>query len=136
MKVVGFNFDKISCEKLSSNYENLKINTNIDISSIEEVDPSLLLNKSEKILNIKFVYLLKYSENVAKIEFKGNVLLTSDEKKSKEILKKWDKKELDEDFKIPLFNMIFKKSNIKALELEDEMNLPYHIQLPSLKKKE
>jgi hypothetical protein len=31
-----------------------------------------------------------------------------------------------------MFNIVLKKSTIKALELEDELNLPYHIPIPKV----
>jgi len=35
-----------------------------------------------------------------------------------------------------LFNIILKKSTLKALQIEEELNIPLHMQLPSLKKQE
>ena len=37
MKLIGFNFNKISIEKKSDKKENLKINTNINIVDISEI---------------------------------------------------------------------------------------------------
>ncbi len=133
MKVLGFNYDKISIEKLSTSFENLKINTGIDISEINSIKSGFLKAKGE-IISIKFKYLIEYSPEIAKIEFKGNLLLEVDFKISREILKQWKNKEIPEDFKMTLFNVILRKSNIKALQLEDEMNLPYHVPFPTLKK--
>ena len=45
----------------------------------------------------------------------------------KEFLKFWKENKLPEGHKIPLFNFIMSKCNIKALTLEDELALPYHI---------
>jgi len=53
--------------------------------------------------------------------------------KSKEVLKKWKDKEIPEDFRLVLFNIILKKSSLRALQLEEEMNLPTHFPLPSIK---
>jgi len=53
---------------------------------------------------------------------------------AKEVLKGWKDKETTDDFRIFLFNIILRKSNIKALQLEDELALPPHIPLPSLNK--
>ena len=41
---------------------------------------------------------------------------------------------MTEEFRILLFNIILRKANIKALELEEQMNLTLHIPLPTLKK--
>ena len=134
MKFIGFNFNKISAEKLSSNFENLKVNTNINISKINELKSDLLKSK-EEMLNIEFLYTINYSK-VAKIEFLGNVMVSEKPKITKEILKKWEKKEVPENFQLSLFNFILRKSNVKALQLEDEINIPLHISLPVLKKQE
>jgi hypothetical protein len=54
----------------------------------------------------------------------------------KEILKQWESHIIPEEFKIPLFNIILKKSNFKALELEEDLLLPSHIPMPSIKPSE
>jgi hypothetical protein len=135
MKIISFNFNKVSIEKLSDKIENLKINTNIDISKIDNVK-SDFLNLKEDLLGVNFKYLINYDPNFAKIELIGTILLAMDSEAVKEVLEQWKEKKMSEDFKISLFNVILKKSNIKAIQLEDEMNLPIHIQLPSLKKPE
>src|SRR3989344_1738877 len=131
MKFIGFNFTKINVEKFSESFKEVKINTHIDISNIEKVNSDLFGNNEETLV-VKFSYLVEYSNNHAKIDLSGSVLVSMDKLKSKEILKKWEEKKIQDDFRIPLFNIIFRKSNIKALELEDEMNLPLHIPLPRL----
>ena len=133
MKFIGFNFTKISIEKFKNKLEDLKIDTKINISGINKVKSDIFKNK-EEILEVKFNYEITYDSEIAKISFEGLVLVSIDPKESKEILKKWEKKELLEEFKITLFNIILKKSNLKALQLEDELNLPTHITLPFIKK--
>lgn len=135
MKFIGFNFNKISIEKLSDNFENLKINTNINILKIKEVDSDFLIPK-EELISIEFIYNINYDPKIAKIEFSGSILLTDKSKTVKDILKKWKDKEISEDFKTNLFNIILRKSNLKAIQLEEEINLPLHISLPFLKKQE
>lgn len=131
MKLVGLDFKKISVEKFSKTAENIKINTNIDISDIGKLK-SDLLKEGEDLLEIGFKYEITYEPDMAKIELNGRVLLTVDSKEGKNILRDWKKKKLADEFKLSLFNIILKKSSIKALELEEDMNLPYHIQLPRL----
>jgi len=135
MRLAGFNFKKISVERLSDKIENLKINTNIDISEIESLKADFVKAKEELIL-IKFKYILNYDPEIAKIEFKAELVLAVISEKAKEILKDWKDKKMEESFKLSLFNLILRKSNIKALQLEEEVNLPIHFQLPSLKKEE
>lgn len=134
MKLIGFNFQKISIDKKKESIRDLKINTNINLSNIEEAKSELFKTSGEVLIRIGFDYYLNYEPEIAKIEFSGVILLSLDEKKAKELINKWKDKKVPEDFKIALFNLILKKSNIKAIQLEDEMNLPIHIQFPSLKK--
>ncbi len=132
IKVVGFNFRKISVEKTKDSLKDVKINTKIDISDIDEAK-SDFIKKDEKILRIKFTYIIEYSPKIANIELQGNIILTTSKDESKNILDSWKDKKMSETFRISLFNMILRKSNVKALQLEEEMNLPLHIPFPSLK---
>jgi hypothetical protein len=132
MKLIGFNFTKIYIEKLKNVSKDLKIENSINIESIEEIKNEILKSK-DSFLIIKFNYKLNYNPNIAKIELAGNVNLNVDEKLAKELLKDWKYKKIKEEIKIALFNSILKKVNIKSLQLEEEMNLPTHFQLPSLK---
>ncbi len=135
MKLAGFNFTKISAEKFSDALEKLKINTNIDISDIFELKSDFLKTK-EELLGVKFSYVVDYEPKVAKTEINGTMILVLEPKVIKEILKKWKDKKIPEDFRIPVFNIILRKSSLKALQLEEEMNLPLHIPSPSFKKEE
>ena len=135
MKVLGFNYDKISIEKLSNNFEGLTINSGIDISEIKSVKSGFLRSTGE-IVVIKFKYLINFVPNIAQIDFLGNLLLELEPRISRELFKQWKDKKIHEEFKLALFNLIIKKCNIKALQLEDELNLPYHIPFPSLKKED
>ena len=132
MKVLGFNFTKIKVEKFKDRVENLKIGTRIDISEIVEAKADLLKLK-EGVLAIKFSYGLDYEPGLAKLDLEGNTIIAIDTKEAKEVLKKWKKKKMPEDFRLPLFNLILRKSSLRALRLEEEMNLPIHLQLPNLK---
>ena len=135
MRPIGFNFEKINIEKLSDKAGNIKINTIIDISDIKEIKSTLFKTK-EGIVKVKFIYDINYEPGFAKVEFEGNVLFSLEPKAAKDLVNQWKKKKISEDFRTDLFNFILRKSNLKALQLEDEMNLPLHIPLPSLKKQE
>jgi hypothetical protein len=134
MKLIGFNFTKISVEKINNLSKDLKIDTSINIESIDEVKNELLKSK-DSFLNLKFNYKINYKPNIALIELSGNLAISVDSKLGKEILKDWKNKKIKDETRIILFNAILKKSNVKALQLEEEMNLPFHFQLPSLKPK-
>jgi len=132
MKLIGFNFSKISIEKKSDKKENLKINTNINIVDISEIKTDFF-NSKEILLGVQFNYTIDYSPSIAKIFFEGNILLSIDPKEAKEILKEWKSKKLQDNFRNIVFNIVFRKCNIKALQIEDEMNLPLHLPMPIIK---
>ena len=133
MRLVSFNFTKINVERLVDTNEKIKISTNIDLSDIikGEVD---LINSKEDLIHVKFKYFINYEPNYAKILLEGNLFITLPPKDSKELLKQWKDKKIPEDVRIFLFNVILMKSNIKALQFEDEFNLPPHIPLPRFSK--
>lgn len=134
MKLLGFNFTKINAEKLSEKRENISINTDINIKEIHKVESDLFKSEDET-LGISFNYIIDYKPNLAKIELSGKILIMEKPDKAKEIIKKWKKKEILEDFQLTIFNLILRKSNLKALQLEEEINIPLHISLPTLGKK-
>ena len=133
MKVIGFNFTKMSAERMKDSADNIKINTELDFPEIKEAK-SPFLKLKEELLEARFEYKVSYEPDLAKVFIEGKVLFSVDEKMAKEILKQWKKKSLPEDFRILLFNVVMKKSALKALGLCDELNLPVHIPLPTLKK--
>jgi hypothetical protein len=138
MRIIGFNFTKISIEKLkepSELKEQLKINTQIDVPELTEVKSHLLKTK-EEIIGAKFTYGVNYNPGFAKIELEGRILVAVEPKVAKEIFKQWKKKKMPEDFRLFLFNVVLKKSSLKALYLEEELNLPLHMPMPSFKKEQ
>jgi len=135
MKLVGFNFNKISIEKFSDNLKDLKIDTNLDISDIKELKQGIFKTKEDLIL-LDFNFTIDYSPKIAKIDFKGRIIFSLESKKAKEIIKDWEKKKTNDEFRIIAFNLILRKASIRALQLEEEMNLPPHLTLPLIKKKE
>jgi len=133
MRIVGFNFTKISAERQQGAVKGLKINTEINVPEIKELKQDFLKTK-EQILEVLFEYKVKYDPDYAVLDFKGRALLAVDPKAAKDILGQWKKKKISEDLKLFLFNIVIKKSSLKALSLEEELNLPTHIPLPTLRK--
>lgn len=131
MKLMGFNLNKISAERNTVKPEKININTEIKINNIEKPKSDFLKTK-EDILNISFDYIINYNKDFGKISFSGNLLIAVDAKISKDVLKKWKDKKMPPEFKINIFNIIMRRANIRALDLEDTINLPLHAQLPYL----
>ncbi|MFH1431024.1 MAG: hypothetical protein ABIG37_00965 [Nanoarchaeota archaeon] len=135
MKLIGFNFNKINIEKFSDDLKNLKIDTSLNISDIKELKQGIFKAKEDLIL-LDFKFTVDYSPKIAKLDFEGRIIFSLESKKAKEILKNWEKKKINDEFRIIAFNLILRKASIRALQLEEEMNLPPHLTLPLIKKKE
>jgi len=132
MQIIGFNLSKISIEKKEKQQGKLEIKQNINIDNISEDK----INISDKeIIKINFTFSVDYSPDFAKVELKGQTVLLPEKEELKEILKEWKKKQISEKFRIPLFNFIMSKCNIKALSLEEELNLPLHVPMPRISPK-
>lgn len=132
MKLMGFNFTKIHAEKKEAQIQKININTNIDISDIHKVKSDILKTK-EEIIAVGFDYSINYDPGYAKIDFAGVVLVSLEQKESEEVIKMWKEKQIPENFKVSIFNVILKKSSLRSLQLEEELNLPTHVPMPSLK---
>lgn len=133
MKLLGSSLTKIHAEKLSAITKELKINTNVNLSNIKELKPEAFKSK-DIILEVAFFYNVDYSPDFAKIDLDGKIVLSVEAKLAKDVLKQWEDKKIPEDFRLAIFNVIFQKSIIRALQLEEELNLPHHVPLFNLKK--
>jgi len=131
MRVVKFNFNKISIERLKDSYQGVKINSKINLSDLKRLGKE---SEKDSLIQVDFTYALLYAPEVANIEIGGRIILITEKAKAKDIEEKWKTKKMTEEFRIFLFNIILKKANLKALELEEQVNLPLHIPLPTLKK--
>jgi len=133
MKLVGFNFTKINIEKNKNITPEVKISTKIDVPNLKLVKSDFLNLNKEEIVGADFGFIVEYEPDFAKVEIAGNLLLALESNMAKEVLKQWEDKKMPEDFRLALFNTILKKSSLKALQLEEEINLPLHAPLPSLR---
>lgn len=129
MKLIGFNLFKISIERKEKIEGELKINQNIDI---KDVTTDNIPITDKEALKIKFKFSINYSKDVAKLEFDGMLILLPEKDELKKFQQSWKDKQLPDELRVPLFNFIMNKCNIKALYLEDEMALPLHIQMPRI----
>ncbi len=132
MKIVGFSFNKMSVEKNAGDFKGVKIKNSVDVTNIDSVK-SDMINQKEQLVGVGFKFEVEFGENIAKIHLEGVVLLSLDPKEAKKMVDGWKNKNLTDEYKIPLLNLILRKSNIKALELGEDFNLPPHVSLPTLK---
>jgi len=132
MQVIGFNFEKIQAErKQAKGTQNMQINSNINIKNITQEEISIV--KDKPVLKFDFEFSVNYKPEIAEIVFRGFSLVLVEKDESKDILKKWKNKKISEEVRLPLFNLILTKCNLRALQLEEELNLPTHIPLPRIK---
>ena len=129
MKIVGFGLRKIFGERKEVKAAELNLTQNIEIKEIskEKVNVS-----TEEVINIKFAFTVNYSGDLGKIEFEGSVIILPDKDEAKDLSKSVKEQILADKFKAPIFNFIMTKCNVKALMLEDDINLPFHISMPRL----
>lgn len=133
MPIVGFGFDKINIEKKEQFTKDDKINNNIRVESLKEFKIKTSDKEESDALLINFEFGLDYGK-AGNLELKGHIIFYDNEEKVKEILESWGKnKRLSPDFSTYIFNFVMLKSNVKALELEEEVGLPLHLKLPRFK---
>lgn len=135
MTVVGFALSKILIERKEAMTGKIEVKSKLHVKNMKKEDVKLMEGKD--VIRFDFDYLISYEPSLAKIDMSGHILYMVDPAMTKDIIKSWQKNEsLPEDIKLAVYNTIFHKCNIKALELEEDFNLPPHLQLPYIRKEE
>ena len=129
MRIITFNLTKILVQREEKPKDKIQVNQNINIKDIIEEKIPITDNKA---LKITFNLSINYSENYAKLEFEGTILVLPEKDEFKQFLDSWKSKKIPEQARVPIFNFIMDKCNVKALYLEDEMGLPFHVPMPKL----
>ena len=134
MKVLGFNLTKITAER-EVEFKQGPIQLNIDFVEVDKDKVEIL--KDNEVIKVNFEFTINYKEskdlkskNLASLKFGGIILLSSGKEETKEILKSWKKKQLPDKLRTELFNLIIRRCSAKALTLEEDLSLPYHIPIP------
>ncbi|MBU3912606.1 MAG: hypothetical protein KKB21_00860 [Nanoarchaeota archaeon] len=130
MQIIGFNFTKISSERKKNPSGKMEIKSNINLKNISQEKVDLI--KDKDVLKFEFEFKIDYSPDIAIILFEGSILAIVDKETQKDVLKKWKTKKISDEVRLPLFNTILAKCNLKSLQLEDEFNLPMHVPMPRL----
>jgi|TARA_B100001971_G_C17970491_1_gene422160 RNase P/RNase MRP subunit p29 len=129
LKVVGSRFTKLNGEVNTEFSGKVSMDTNIKVISIE------LFKDKKDTIKAPYSFEIDYKD-LGKVEIEGNLFLESDTKTIKDLVKSWKNKKFNTDEQITITNIILQKASIKAFELEEELGLPIHIKLPTLKAKE
>ena len=152
MQIIGFYLTKISTSK-SQNFKQVSnINTDVEFLNLEKDKVDFL--KELEAIRVYFKFSVNYyneeqfrqtekeqkgknkkeeqTNNDGEVIFEGNILLSANQEEAKNLLESWKTKDIPDGIKVPIFNLILRKCTTKALDLEDQVNLPYHLQLPSI----
>ncbi|MBW2978299.1 hypothetical protein KY331_05630 [Candidatus Woesearchaeota archaeon] len=136
MTIIGFNFIKMNVEKKpKAAAGKINISNNISITNVEEKE--LALGKAkQKALIFTFKFVSKYEPAIGGIELLGNITFVADPTKITEITNSWKKdKKIPKEIMTAIINTALNKSNIQALILSRDINLPPPIPLPKVKQK-
>jgi len=129
MVIAGFGFKKILVDKHKDPSPGLKLDVKLNIKDITKKQIEL---QGQKAIDVHFIFNVLFDPKIADLELEGDLVYIDSEEKIKDILDSWKKKELTDEVKTRIFNFLMAKCNVKALALEDEFNLPYHLPLPRL----
>lgn len=137
MQLVGFGLKKVLAERYP-NFKRGHINTNIEFKEVEKEEINFL--KDEEGLRIAFVFSISYldaekkEEKFGEVIFEGDMALSVSKDEFKEFTKSWKNKKIPDQYHIPLINFIIRKCSTKALALEDDLAIPFHIPIPQVRK--
>ncbi len=128
--IIGFNLSKVNIERKEvSSKANIETKNNVKIEDVQE--RSLAPLTKERSLAFSFTFKVLYEPQFASLEMVGEVTYMTDEEQMKEILEEWKtNKKVKPSISINVMNYILTKCNIRALQFEQELNLPPHIPFP------
>lgn len=137
MKLIGFNLNKITANINPGYKRGHSINTNVEFLNLEKETLDLL--KEGEVIRIDFNYAVthtlkekKEEEKQGEILIKGILAISTEKEEKKAFLKSWKKKEIPEEYRIPLINLILEKCSVKAASLSEDVGLPLHLPIPRI----
>jgi hypothetical protein len=128
MPILDISFEKIEAERQEKiALKQVKVALNVkDPKEFKALD-------DKKIILFPFEFSVDY-EKQAKILIGGNVSFVEDNKRIDEIMKNLKKdREKERELMKALHNFVFARCSVKALYLEEQLGLPFHIALPRFK---
>jgi hypothetical protein len=128
IKLINSKITEIKAKRNTEFSGKLELKSNINIKSVEKI------KEAKDILRIEYIFNINYSE-LGKITIEGLLFLKGDKDTINNIIKKQEEKDYDSEEFIFIMNTVMQKASLKALQLEEELDLPIHIKLPSFSKK-
>jgi len=132
MTIVGFNFTKIVAEKKKPVKGKVSVENNVAIKNVEEA--KLAFDPKKAALRFEFLYVSKYEPEIGNIELAGEIIFLIDQKEAAKVMKSWKKdKKVPPNILQPIMNNILNKSNVQAIVVSKDLNLPAPIPMPKMK---
>jgi predicted acyltransferase (DUF342 family) len=132
MTIVGFGFTKLNVERKGVAKGKISIKNNINVKNVTTTDLSLGKNK-EAGLVFTFEFKSVYEPDIADISIEGEVIFLEEAKKVKEVLDKWKKDgKVEGEILGDVLNTALSKSNVQALIMSRDLNIPAPFPLPKV----
>ena len=133
MPIISFNYGKMLIEKKKDQIKgDVKVKNDLVLQSLTLTDIDIGKKKQE-VIKLNFEFLTEYQPGLGNISIGGTILFLESADNIKLITDMWKKeKKIPQQFAANIINVILTKSNIKALELSQSVNLPPHIRLPMI----
>ena len=126
LKLLGSRFTSVSAKKNDEFEGKLSINTNLRITNMEQN------NESDTTMKVDYTFKIDYAD-LGEIELVGRMFVGGESDSITEMVKGWEEKKFDTPEQAAVTNIIIQKVSIKAFELEEELGLPIHVRLPTVK---
>lgn len=134
MPIVGFNIKKIDAVKEGALKQGMKIENNVGVTEIKEEGLTLPNGTSESVLKVSYSFNANYTPNIGHVKFNGEVVYAGGKEEMDKILGNWKKdKKIDPELMTLFMNFIMLRCNIKAFVYAQDVELPPHLKLPSVK---
>ena len=132
MPVVGFGFTKINVERIGKLTGKVDIKNNAGINTVVKEDLTLGVS-TQPALKFGFNFNVTYEPGKATIDLEGEVIWVDKKEIIEETMKTWKKeKKISPTIMTPVLNAVLQRSNMQALILAKELNLPPPIPLPKV----
>jgi hypothetical protein len=133
MTTVGFNFTKILVEKKNVSEQNIKIENNVGITNVQEVN---VFENKKSLIRFQFGFTCRYEPGLGSIELQGELIEFYDKEVAAKLVEGWKaNKKITPEIMPVVLNNILNRSNIEAILLSREVGLPSPIALPKVELK-
>ena len=132
MTIIGFNFTKIDVLRKGRLEGQINISNNVGIKDVRESKVELG-KASQSGIRFTFEFSSSYEPDVGHINIEGEVIYVGSDKKVKDIASMWKKsKKVPQDVMTEVLANVLTKSNVEALILSRDVNLPPPIPMPKV----